>query len=38
MLQFLDEVTERRDELKNYVTDNFRIITHKGLTFVDGTA
>ena len=34
---FLAEVTERWDELKSYVTDNFRIITHEGLTFVDGS-
>ena len=38
ILQFLAEVTERWDELKSYVTDNFRIITHEGLTFVDGSA
>ena len=37
IVQFLEEVTERWDELKSYVTDNFRIITHEGLTFVDGS-
>ena len=38
IVQFLEEVTERWDELKSYVTDNFRIVTHEGLTFVDGSA
>ena len=37
ILQFLDEVNERRYEMKSYVTGRFRVITHHHLTLVDGS-